>query len=478
MYEVKPANGMIKISSKILILVFGYLSSAIGQSDTLNVLSIDSFLKIVETHHPMAKQAELLPDKGEATVLRSRGAFDPEIFSDVSQKYFDNSQYYSHINGGLKIPTWFGIELHANYNTHQGAFLNPEKKTPSAGLWSAGISMPLGEDLFIDQRRAELRKAKIYRESTQAERRIMLNELLYEAGKAYWDWFKSYHKMRVYEMAVQIAQERLEAVIREVTVGERPGIDTLEAGIQVQNRQLNLQEAQLEFRNQSELVSVFLWAEGVVPLEVGPNTMPIAREALKNLRVDETFLDAINNLPDNHPLLQRYRYQIDQLDIDRRMKAEQLKPTLNIGYEPVAAAGDQNLISNYSINDYVWTLGFSSPLFLRKERGDLTLAKLKIQDAELDYAHKEQQLLFKANTAFNRWETTLDQIELYERTVSDYERLLEGERQMFEAGESSLFMVNSRESNFINARIQLIDLQTQNQKAGLEARFALGTLNE
>lgn len=478
MYPVKPVKGMINISSKILILVFGYFSSAIGQNDTLNVLSIDRFLKIVETHHPMAKQAELLTDKGEATVLRSRGAFDPEIYTDVAQKYFQNNQYYSHINGGLKIPTWFGVELHANYATHQGAFLNPEKKTPSAGLWSAGISMPLGEDLFIDQRRAELRKAEIYRESTRAERRTMLNELLYEAGKAYWDWFKSYHKMEVYEMAVEIAQERLNAVRREVAVGERPGIDTLEAGIQVQNRQLKLQEAQLDFKNQTEFVSIFLWAEGVVPLEAGANIVPIAREELENLQVDEPFLNAINKLPDNHPLLQKYRYQIDQFEIDRRMKAEQLKPSLNIGYQPLAAAGDQNLISEYSINDYVWTLGFSSPLFLRKERGDLTLVKLKIQDAELDYAHMEQQLLFKANAAFNRWATTLDQIELYERTVSDYERLLEGERQMFEAGESSLFMVNSRESNFINARIQLIDLQTQNQKAGLEARFALGTLNE
>ena len=60
--------------------------------------------------------------------------------------------------------------------------------------------------------------------------------------------------------------------------------------------------------------------------------------------------------------------------------------------------------------------------------------------------------------------------------VSDYEGLLSGERQKFSAGESSLFMVNSRELGFIKAQITYLDLLAANQKAILNAEYALGTL--
>jgi outer membrane protein TolC len=125
----------------------------------------------------------------------------------------------------------------------------------------------------------------------------------------------------------------------------------------------------------------------------------------------------------------------------------------------------------------MWSLEFNSPLFLRKERGEVKLANIKLQEAQLDIQNKQERLLFKARAALNSWSTTTQQIELYQRTVEDYRRLLEGERTLFRGGESSLFMVNSRERNYINAQIKLNKLLTQNQKAGLNARYAFGILN-
>jgi hypothetical protein len=60
--------------------------------------------------------------------------------------------------------------------------------------------------------------------------------------------------------------------------------------------------------------------------------------------------------------------------------------------------------------------------------------------------------------------------------VSDYERLLNGERQMFDAGESSLFMVNTRESGFIQTQLKYIQLLTKNHKAELALNYNLGIL--
>jgi outer membrane protein TolC len=93
-------------------------------------------------------------------------------------------------------------------------------------------------------------------------------------------------------------------------------------------------------------------------------------------------------------------------------------------------------------------------------------------------ANKRVQISYKATASLNSWRITLDQIELYRQTVIDYNRLLEGERSMFEAGESSLFMVNSREVGYLKARLKLIELMSKNQKARLTANYVYGILNQ
>jgi outer membrane protein TolC len=132
--------------------------------------------------------------------------------------------------------------------------------------------------------------------------------------------------------------------------------------------------------------------------------------------------------------------------------------------------------SDLSINNYQWGLQFSMPIPLRKERGALRLAKLKIQNAELDVVDTQAQIGYKIASAVNEWNTTREQTALYQRTVRDYLGLLDGEREKFTAGESSLFMVNSREVGYINAQIKYLELLTKNRKAVLATEYALGIL--
>jgi hypothetical protein len=91
----------------------------------------------------VAKQAQLQLEKGEANVLKARGGFDPRINSDLDQKYYKGSQYYSLFNSGLKIPTWYGIEFGAGFEQNQGSNLNPENILPQSGLAYAGMSVVL-----------------------------------------------------------------------------------------------------------------------------------------------------------------------------------------------------------------------------------------------------------------------------------------------------------------------------------------------
>ena len=200
-------------------------------------------------------------------------------------------------------------------------------------------------------------------------------------------------------------------------------------------------------------------------------------EKLTALTAPTTLLTQIDSIIQQHPEVNQYRYKIDMLEIDQRWKREQLKPTLNLNYNALTEAVNDNPLAEYSSANYKWGLTFSMPILLRKERGALRLADLKINDAELELASKTAVLGYKALASINEWANTAEQVELYSQTVRDYDGLLGGERQMFDAGESSLFMVNSRELGYINAQLKLIELLTKNRKAGLAANYSLGVLN-
>ncbi|MFN1836162.1 TolC family protein [Balneola sp. MJW-20] len=441
------------------------------------ILYPEEFLEIVKKHHPVAVQADLQPQRGSASVLMARGGFEPKVYTDIARKYFKEQEYYQLIDAGLKIPTWFGMELKAGYEQNTGVFLNPENNTSGGGLWYAGVNIPIGQGLFIDERRAQLRKARLYQSMTEADRQIILNELLLEAGEAYWNWFFAHHANNTYETALQLAEQRLRAVRDGARLGDLPAIDTLEAGIQVQNRQLALEQAKLDLKNAEALLGVYMWAEGIVPLELDSLSVPVTMDYVNQELSDSLMTRSATELISDHPELRNVSFKIEQLRVDRRWKVEQFKPSLNLSFNPLMEA-DGNPVAGFSPENYKAGLTFSMPILFRKERGGLREADIKIRETELQQLNKRQTLTFKFINSLNELSTSYEQIGLYSQTVLDYQRLLDGERRKFNTGESSLFLVNSRESSYINARIKLIELKSKNNMALLKSLYSLGKLPE
>ena len=432
-------------------------------------------MDLVKTNHPIAMVADLTVEKGLANVRSNRGSFDPILFQDMSNKQFDDQEYYRLSRGGLKVPTWFGLDFEGGLQNSRGDYLNPQNYVPSDGQFFAGVSVPIGQGLFIDKRRADLKTAKLYASMTELERQLILNDLLLEAGKAYWKWFTDYNNVLIYEDALELAEERFNAVKSGAEYGDRPSMDTLEAGIQVQTRQISLQEAQLKMRNSAAMLSVYLWQDGYIPLELNSGTIPEEKESIEQR--SSTISLQRDSLIAQHPKLQQNRLDIDRLNIEQRLKKEQLKPVLNVKYN-LLSANNQNGFNQNPFNDYVFGLGFKMPIFLRKERGELKLANIKVQEANLKLIPQQANLRFKFQSAMNEWEITASQIQTTRRMVADYFQLLQGERTLFEAGESSLFLVNSREVGYIGAQVKLAELMGKNQEALLKTQYALGRLNE
>ena len=67
------------------------------------------------------------------------------------------------------------------------------------------------------------------------------------------------------------------------------------------------------------------------------------------------------------------------------------------------------------------------------------------------------------------------QIQLFNKVVLNYLNLLEAEKQKFLMGESSIFLINSREATYVQSAIKLIELHVKYQSAVAEFKLASAT---
>lgn len=467
---------MMRIAYIVLFHVFLLISLlGFGQS---KIFTQEQLLWYVKNYHPVAVQGNLLLKEGESTVRSSRGAFDPYLHGDFDQKYFDDKNYFSMLGTGLKIPTWYGVELKTGFDQNRGVFLNPENDVPNGGLWFAGLSVPIGQGLFIDKRRAALQQAQIFSESTQAEQRKLMNDLYFDAVKQYWKWTEVWNQYQVYEEAVELAVTRFNAVKQSFLLGDKPAIDTLEAFIQIQNRQMNRNQFQLLYQNLTLELSNFLWFENNTPLVITDSIHPPSFEVINvaNIIPSDTFTQFLTQIEEQHPEMQLYAYKLNTMEIEKRLKIEGLKPKLNLNYNALTEPVGNNFVSDLSTENYKWGVDFSFPIFLRKQRGELQLTQIKIQNTALSQQQKLLELQNKLRSYYNEQINLNKQVNLFMDAVDNYDGLLEGERQKFNTGESSLFLVNSRETNLIKARLKLMELKAKYQVALAGLVWASGEL--
>jgi len=441
------------------------------------VLTREAFVRIVLDNHPMARQAALRPELGAASVRSARGGFDPMATANYDEKRFDEKNYFQLFDAGLKVPTWYGVDLFAGFEENTGDFLNPQRNTPNDGLLKVGGSISLGQGLFIDQRRATLRQAQAYQRATEAERTLLLNDLLLQALNDHTDWVAAYRALQVSDTAVALASIRLEAVRGSWRGGDRPAIDTLEAYIQFQDRQMRQQQAALNFRNAALRLSNHLWDDAERPLELAPTVLPEPSDLFSPAAtlLNEPMIDEVIAV---HPQLAQVTARIDQLEVARRLRTEMLKPELDVKYHWL---GDGGALRNEAGVDLVqqghqFGVGFQVPLLLRRERGELALARLRLTDAGLGLERDRLRIRNRIRERINDINTFADQVQLGADMVVNNERLLFGENQRFSAGESSLFLVNAREVPLIDTRIRQVELVARLRKAYFNLDHEAGTL--
>lgn len=438
------------------------------QADTL---TYDNFLEWVSSYHPLAAQAELFLRMGNMEVRAAKGGFDPTVYGNLDKKSYDEKTYYDKREAGISVPTWGGVELTGIYEQNSGKYLNPENNVPSGGLFAAGASVNLGQGLLLDERRVGLRKAQIYQESTESERAKLLNELYLQATEAYWNWSLAYANLILQSEGAALAEARFEAVKISYELGDFPAIDTVEAATQLLNRQYNLQKAENGLYIKTQELNVFLWNEEGKPISLDETIVPELINGSEPLGLNEAEL---RSAVLSHPDLKLADYELASLAIERRFKAQQILPVIKLKYNFLTTDLNGFDHPGFFENNYKWGLSVYTPLLWRKARGSTRLAEAKIDFKQNSRDLKAIQLRAKLENELNSYMALNSQINTFAQNVEALEMLLSGELRRFEIGESSLFLVNSREVSVFNSRLTLNELLIKRRIAFAKTRYAAG----
>lgn len=458
------------------------LDSVFVLPDSVKPFSLDEMYAAMLQYHPVVKQAYLLNESARQEIRMARGAFDPKLQADLSIKEFKDKEYYNKFKTSLSIPTWFPLDPKIGFERNTGQFVDPENIIGGSldnSQLTTGVSLPLGRGLFTDDRRAALKQAKLFTKLAEAEQIKMVNKILLEAAKDYWQWYFSFYNYRLLSRSTDIATEIFLRVKLDATLGESSALDTIQAKITLQQRLVERQESYLEFLNTGIRISVYLWDNAGYPVQLPVDVAPVLSPSESQLLSTQSLNELIFLAKQNHPELVKLRTKIDQLEIERKLASEYLKPRLDLNYnfinQPILPNGTFNSISVGK--DYKFGLDFSMPILLRKERAKLALTKVKIQSTQWEQSQAEREILNQINVVYNQIVNTNQILTQQTDVAENYSRLLQAELINLENGESDLFKINVQQEKLIQAQSKLLKLKAEYEKMKATMYWAAGVRN-
>lgn len=445
-------------------------------TDSTGVLTFDVFYAEVLADHPVIRQARLLDERARAEILAAKGGvYDPTVSAAWSRKVFSGTEYYDYVDASLKVPTPIGIDLKLGYEQAAGAYINPDRRTPSSGLFVAGVTIPVGRGLVTDSRRNALAQAKALGSVASAERQAAVNKLLYSATRDYAAWFEAWRRRAIIREGVALAQFRLQAVTRRFDDGDAAAIDTVEAGLEYQRRLVALLEADNDWYLSTQAINAYLWDGQATPVDLAPGIVPSVH-GLEPVPLDTAAVGGwLSQAMLRHPDLAKALGKLQQEQANRRFYAQDLLPEIELEAAALRTGGGglgtgwPDVSENYKLG----AVG-TTPLLLMKGRGRLDASKAKAESAELEAALVRRDVRLAILVSANDVLTLERILALQVEAVRQARLLRDGEQRRFENSESTLFLVNQRDRLLLDEQVKLVGYEAKYVKARAGLALALG----
>ncbi len=462
-----------RFNKVLYLLLFLFQSSfAVAQE---RVLTIENTIDIVRKFHPVVKQSLLQNEISRKELMVAKSNFDPTVQINTEEKTFDNQLYYQYNNSELKIPTWYGLDFKAGLENNIGVNLDPSlSKYKTSYL---GVSMDPFRGILVDKRKSVVNQAKYFVELTRFEQKLVVNDLILDASVAYWNWVNAYYVHELYKKSVVNNKQRFEVVKKAYLSGDRAAIDTTESLMQLQTIEMMEVQAYIDLQKARFELSNFFWAQNGLPYSLDNSIVPdkLFIEGDINPIVLDNLDQTINNSMRFHPKIEMTNQKMSILEIEKRLKTVELFPSLKMNYNLLEK--NYQLPDNWNNNNnYKYGFTLSLPLFQRRARGELGKTKNKIENLGWDRKYLSIEIENKIRSNFAEFTSLKQQIAFSASSLEANKTLLDTEDMKFKIGESSLFLINSREMKYLESEQKNISLRAKFYTSIFKNKWAAGTL--
>lgn len=422
-------------------------------------LRLEDVLESVSRNYPplLAVMRDL--DIAQGDMRSAMGRFDLTMRVKVDADefgFYDNER----VDFGLEQATPFlGTSFFTGWRRGEGNFADYDGKlqTRSLGEFRAGMRLPLLRDRAIDSRRAEVRKADlgidVARLSIDQQKIVVLQV----ATQRYWSWVAAGQRLQVAESLLKIATDRDTFLKESVKLGQLAEIEVTDNERAILQRRSQIIEAERGLQQASIEMSLFYRDGNGRPQLAKPSQLPLAfpqLEALTESRLQEDIETALRRRPE----IQRLVVQRMQTQVDAELAKNQLLPNIDLMLSFTSEGGTGTV--KRGPQELRASLVFDLPIQRRTAAGRLQVAEARLNQVDLREKFTREQVTAEVQDAISAVQAAYRRTLLIAEELKVARRLQELEKDRFDLGDSTLFLVNLREQATFEAAVREVAAQS------------------
>ena len=440
-------------------LGFGPCHSVEKKEDIVEAnFSLDSILKKVDNFHPKIQSSLKSQEIASAKRLEKQGGFDPKINLESDyMRYNDptnrgDAKYATDNELSVDFLTRSGIKINPGMRYNMGSVKFPLSPTGDTGEYFVGIKLPVLRGFIVNDKSVAEKQAFIGEDLAMNDFYYTRLEVLLGAGSSYWDVLASKTKLEVNKNLLDLAIQRANIIQERSSKGDLPVIDATEAEQEILRRKGNIIQVERELQKNLYKLSTYLWEKDGLPSgEIDPNKLSPLNEDLKEFNQDD-LNESIKNAVLKRPEIQALLYEKKITDLDLRLARNLLLPQLDFIANPGIDTGNNSIGPTFKVG-----ANFSFDVNRRVAKGKIQAAELKLKKLDFDLQNIEYEVTTEVKdvvsaikASYYKYLNSKDELELAKKMEI-------GEKQKFEYGDSTLFLLNQRERSTLEANIKLID---------------------
>lgn len=428
----------------------------------------------------------------ESTTTPTASIIGGAVNGSVTQKRFFNSAGLSGWSPWAGGSYALRFDSSRTQTSNTNATLNPQ--FPS--LLTATYTQPLWRNFRFDNNRRLIEIAKKNLALSDAQFRQQAIEVIAAVEQAYWNLAFALRNLQVQIDAVKQARSQLESNQRQVEKGVLPPIDLVAANAQISTFEQNVYIAQETVTRAENTLKTLMLADRTAP-EWSRAFTPVSPVNLDppKISLEVALAEALKGRPE----ITQFEASAEVNKIDERYYRNQTKPQVDLvgSYTAQGLAGSltdrgiqtgtvpPNLVGSYLTSlgnlaalDYPsYRVGVQITLPWGNNVAKANLGRVLAEGTRLanQRAQTEQVIEAEVRNALQSLRSAEARLQSAAASRASAEQLAASERRQFQAGTTTFYLVQQRDTDLLAARFRELQAQTDLNRSISEFQRAIGS---